>query len=216
MGISQGDLKVIRDDIVATVCPCWHAAPPCNLGQVSHGKLKAYEWRSCFEFNIPVSLLRIETWRNSSVTEVDSYREKLVHSTFLLATAICWATLHHMSDTHIEEYTKTMKNYLKTLKELQPTQRFRPNHINALLVSDYLCLYGPIQSWWMFPFERVIGDLQHISTNNKPGQWCLFPPGLRPSPENRRNGEDHVCCVLCQFIHEGNHSAAKWLEQMEG
>jgi hypothetical protein len=75
-----------------------------------------------------------------------------------------------MSDTHIEEYMKAMKNYLKTLKELQPTQRFRPNHINALLVGNYLRLYGPVQSWWMFPFERVIGDLQQISTNNKPGQ----------------------------------------------
>ena len=169
MGISQGDLKVIWDDIAATVWPCWHAAPPHNLGQVSHGKLKADEWRSCFEFNIPVSLLQIKTWHNSSATEVDSYREKLVHSTFLLATAIRWATSHHMSDTHIEEYTKTMKNYLKMLKELRPTQCFHPNHINTLLVGDYLRLYGPVQSWWMFPFERVIGDLQRISTNNKPG-----------------------------------------------
>ena len=26
----------------------------------------------------------------------------------------------------------------------------------------------------MFPFERVIGDLQCINTNNKPGQWYSF------------------------------------------
>ena len=215
IGISQDDLKVIRDDIAATVRPRWHAAPPGNLGQVSHGKLKADEWRSCFEFDIPVSLLRIETRRNSSATEVDTYREKLVHSTFLLATAIRWATSHRMSDTHIEEYTKTMKNYLKTLKELRPSQRFRPNHINALLVGDYLRLYGPVRSWWMFPFERVIGELQRISTNNKPGQWCSFPPGPKPLPEYRRNGEDHVYCVLYQFIHASDPSAAKWLVRVE-
>jgi len=34
IGISQDDLKVIRDDIAATVHPRWHAAPPGNLGQV--------------------------------------------------------------------------------------------------------------------------------------------------------------------------------------
>lgn len=113
MSISLDDLKVIREDIAATVRPRWHAAPPPNLGQVSHGKLKADEWRSCFEFDIPVSL---------PACNCDSLGN------------------------------------LKTLKELQPTKRLRPNHINALLVGDYLRLYGPVRGWWMFPFERVIGD----------------------------------------------------------
>ena len=63
-----------------------------------------------------------------------------------------------------------MKAYLETLKDLQPTQHLRPNHLNALLVGRYLRLYGPVHGWWMFPFERVIGDLQRVSTNNKPGE----------------------------------------------
>ncbi len=65
MGISQDELGMICDDIANTTHPCWHATPPANLGQVSYGKLKADEWRSCFEFNIPVSLLRIGTWGNA-------------------------------------------------------------------------------------------------------------------------------------------------------
>ena len=170
VGISQDDLKVIRDDIAATSRPRWHATPPANLGQVSHGKLKADEWRSCFEFDIPVSLLWIESHRNASATESDEHWAKLVHSTLLLAIAIRWATSHRMSATHVEEYQKAMKDYLETLKKIQPTQRLRPNHINALLVGDYLRLYGPIRGWWMFPFERVIGDLQSVKTNNKLGQ----------------------------------------------
>ncbi|KAH8999755.1 hypothetical protein EDB92DRAFT_1790170 [Lactarius akahatsu] len=175
MGISQDDLKVIQDDIVATVRPQWHAAPPADLGQVSHGKLKADEWRSCFEFDIPVSLLCIETQRIASGRPTDEHRAKLVHSTFLLATAIRWATSHRTLTMHIEKYTNTMKNYLKMLKDLHPNKRFRPNHVNALLISNYLCLYGPVRGWWMFPFERVIGDLQHSSTNNILGERCPFP-----------------------------------------
>jgi hypothetical protein len=169
MGISQDDLKAIRDDLAATIRPRWHAAPPANLGHVSHGKLKADEWRSCFEFDIPVSLLRIETRKSGSGEQRDGYRAKLVHSTFLLAIAIRWATSHQTSTKHAEKYTETMKSYLKTLKDLRPTERFRPNHFNALLIGRYLRLYGPARGWWMFPFERVIGDLQRSSTNNKPG-----------------------------------------------
>jgi len=196
MGISQDDLKVIRDDIAATVRPRWHATPPPNLGQVSHGKLKADEWRSCFEFDIPVSLLRIETQRIASGRQTDEYRAKLVHSTFLLATAIRWATSHRMSTKHIEQYTKTMKNYLKTLKDLRPNQRFRPNHVNALLIGKYLRLYGPVRGWWMFPFERVIGNLQRSSTNNKLGERCPFPAIVMILTITRTNGKDHVCSIL--------------------
>ncbi|KAI0280568.1 hypothetical protein BC826DRAFT_924322 [Russula brevipes] len=170
MGITQDDLKAIWDDIASTVRPRWHAAPPANLGQVFHGKLKADEWRSCFEFDIPVSLLRIETRRGASGTQTDEYRAKLVHSTFLLATAIRWATSYRTSAMHIKKYKSAMKDYLKILRELRPTQRFRPNHLNALLVADYLRLYGPVRGWWMFPFERVIGDLQRTNTNSQQGE----------------------------------------------
>jgi hypothetical protein len=175
MGISQGDLKVIQNDIATTICPCWHTAPPANLGHVSHGKLKADEWRLCFEFDIPVSLLHIETQCIASGKQTDKYRAKLVHSTFLLATVTHWVTSHHTSTNHIKNYTKSMKEYLEMLKDLRPNQRFRPNHINALLIGNYLRLYGPVHGWWMFPFERVIGDLQHSSMNYQLGERCPMP-----------------------------------------
>jgi hypothetical protein len=107
---------MIHDDIANTTRPHWHTAPPANLRQVSYGKLKADERRSCFEFDIPVSLLRIGTRGNASQT--DEYRVKLVHSTLVLAIVIRWATSHRVSAKHIEQYEKNMKDYLKTLKEL--------------------------------------------------------------------------------------------------
>src|SRR5216683_7371414 len=145
MGISQNKLVMICDDIANTTRPCWHATPLANFGQVSHGKLKANEWRLCFKFNIPMSLLWIGTWGNASQT--DEYRPKLVHSTLVLAIAIHWATSHHVSAKHIKQYKKNMKDYLKMLKELRPLQCFHPNHINALLISKYLRLYGPVRGW---------------------------------------------------------------------
>jgi hypothetical protein len=32
-----------------------------------------------------------------------------------------------------------------------------------------LLQYGPVPSWWTFPFERIIGMLQRIPNNGKNG-----------------------------------------------
>jgi hypothetical protein len=117
VGISQDNLKAIWDDIVATTRPHWHAAPPSNLGHVSHGKLKADEWRLCFKFNILISLLCIKTW-SALGKQMDKYHVKLVHSTFLLTIAIRWAAFYQTLTKHKEKYTETMRNYLETLKDL--------------------------------------------------------------------------------------------------
>ncbi|KAJ7202405.1 hypothetical protein GGX14DRAFT_370407 [Mycena pura] len=39
----------------------------------------------------------------------------------------------------------------------------------AFHIYDFLLLFGPIISWWTFPFERVIGFLQKINTNDHIG-----------------------------------------------
>ena len=64
-----------------------------------------------------------------------------------------------------------MHSYLSGLKELFPEYSLHPNHHMALHLRDYLLLYGPVHSWWTFPFERLIGILQRISTNYKIGRF---------------------------------------------
>ncbi|KAJ7602580.1 hypothetical protein FB45DRAFT_758086 [Roridomyces roridus] len=45
----------------------------------------------------------------------------------------------------------------------------RPNIHVAFHIYDFLLLFGPVISWWCFPFERVIGYLQKIHTTNRVG-----------------------------------------------
>ncbi|KAJ7193740.1 hypothetical protein GGX14DRAFT_378717 [Mycena pura] len=45
----------------------------------------------------------------------------------------------------------------------------RPNVHIAFHIYDFLVLFGPVISWWCFPFERVIGFLQKINTNDHIG-----------------------------------------------
>jgi len=67
-----------------------------------------------------------------------------------------------------------MQSYLKGLKELFPDYKLCPNHHMALHLHEYILFYGPVHSWWTFPFERVIGMLQRISTNYQPGKYTEF------------------------------------------
>ncbi|KAJ7783918.1 hypothetical protein DFH07DRAFT_727790 [Mycena maculata] len=39
----------------------------------------------------------------------------------------------------------------------------------AFHIYDFLLLFGPIISWWCFPFERLIGVLQRIKTSDQIG-----------------------------------------------
>jgi len=61
---------------------------------------------------------------------------------------------------------------LTHLYELHPhtaAHRKRPNVHAAFHIYDFLLLFGPVMSWWTFPFEHLIGVLQRINTNNKIG-----------------------------------------------
>ena len=33
-------------------------------------------------------------------------------------------------------------------------------------IYEFLDLWGPVYHWWCFPFERLIGSLQRLPTNN--------------------------------------------------
>ncbi|KIK52019.1 hypothetical protein GYMLUDRAFT_180723 [Collybiopsis luxurians FD-317 M1] len=45
----------------------------------------------------------------------------------------------------------------------------RPNIHAAGHVYDFLLLFGPVISWWCFPFEQLIRALQKINTNDHIG-----------------------------------------------
>jgi hypothetical protein len=185
-GVNLTELKRIHKFLSETTRPSWHTLPPSNLGEASHGKLKADQLRSCIEFDVPAAIAQI--WdhdsQESGAGEVVQRQKKLVHATMLLAIAICWATSYRTSELHAAHYMKCMVAYLNTLKELYPNLPWRPNHHAALHIGRFLLLFGPMHGWWMFVFERVIGKLQKINTNFKLGELGV------------------VICVECNLAQE--------------
>jgi hypothetical protein len=171
-GVNTKELKRIHKFLSETTRPTWHTPPPSNLGEASHGKLKADETRSSIEFDVPAALAQIwdHDTQQSEEDEGARRQKKLFHATMLLATAIRWATSYLTSELHATQYMTCMTAYLNTLKELYPNFPWRPNHHAALHIGPFLLLFGPMHGWWMFVFERVIGKLQKINTNYKLGE----------------------------------------------
>jgi hypothetical protein len=105
-------------------------------------------------------------------SDADTERKrKMVASTMALASAIRWGISHRTSRQHQAKYLEHIEIYLQSIRELRPELDLRPIHHNAIHFAEFLRAFGPSHGWWMFPFERMIGFLQQINTNNKSGKW---------------------------------------------
>ncbi len=162
-------MKALRTDIRDFVTPSWLTSIPTNLGEPSHGKLKADQWRTLGTVYLPVSLVRLWAPPHRDNPQ-QAGRQKLLSLTLSLISAINIASLRTTSRDKANLYTKYMTEYLEGLRNLMPDYQFRPNHHMAFHLSEYLLLYGPVHGWWTFPFERLIGLLQEILNNFKNGQ----------------------------------------------
>jgi hypothetical protein len=205
--LTKQELQTIQDSIKATTRPSWHCGPPSNLGDPSHGKLKADQWRSCIEFDLPVSLAKLfATNCSDSDLQQRDRQKRMLESTMFLAMAIRWGTSHRTSREHAEKYMEYMHAYLESLLHLYPSITLRPNHHAALHIGALLMRYGPVHGWWMFPFERVIGALQKTNTNYKMGKekklkQIRFGPLMIFTRSTRENDVNFtLCCCERQGI----------------
>ncbi|KDR74679.1 hypothetical protein GALMADRAFT_42003, partial [Galerina marginata CBS 339.88] len=141
-------LSKIREEIAVTLRPVWQAALPDTFGSPEHGKLKADQWRTVMEFDIPVSLIRALALRKPTGHIGEDAR------------------FHQF---HAEKYTFYMRRYLAGIRTLYPDYILKPNHHYALHIPDILTLFGPLHGTWAFFLERLIGRLQKMNTNCKIG-----------------------------------------------
>ena len=152
------------EDILATiesvVQPSWLTRAPV----LSHGKLKADDWRSLATTSFPVALIRL--WSHLA----DQKHVELLEMSLVLVSAIIVATSRVTSQQHADEYMRLMTRYRELMHRRFPDYQALPNHHMAMHIGEFLLMYGPVHSWWTYPFERVIGSLQRISTNYIPGK----------------------------------------------
>ena len=173
--LTKQDLSDIRHDIAATLRPVWQADLPDNFGCAEHGKLKADQWRTALEFDIPASLVKILAKRQSTgnITR-DMRARRIVEHTMDLSIAIAWGFSRRASTHHAERYAFYMTRYIAGIQELYPDYDLKPKHHYALHIPDVLVRFGPLHGVWAFGLERLIGRLQKLNSNYKTGNKFIL------------------------------------------
>jgi len=163
-------MRCIKDVIRDTVTPAWLESVPHNYGDAAAGTLKADEWCNLSTVFIPLALISMwgEGTSHESPEDAIKFRRILDH-TMLLVSAISLACMRTMTHMRATAYLNCMTQYMKDLVIIHPNINYRPNHHMSLHLPHFLRLFGPVRSWWCFPFERLIGQIQRLLSNHKFG-----------------------------------------------
>ncbi|KDR78692.1 hypothetical protein GALMADRAFT_64597 [Galerina marginata CBS 339.88] len=161
---------VIRD----MTTPSWLRSVPHNFGYTAAGSLKADEWRTMATVYLPVALVSLwgEGTTHASPRIASSARRALDH-TMALVSAISLACMRTMTESRRKSYRRYILSWMEDLTVVHPDAKHSVNGHMAIHIYDFLRFFGPVRSWWCFPFERVIGQLQRLPSNHKFGMSFL-------------------------------------------
>ena len=183
-------MRHIQSVIRETTIPSWIRSVPKNFGEAKAGTLKADEWRTLATIYLPLALVSV--WGEGSAHQSHEVKVRLravLDNTMALVSAIRIACSRTMTHSRIRAYCSCILTWLSTLPVALPDAKPVPNCHMACHIYDYLKLFGPVRSWWCFPFERLIGHLQRLPINHKFGMSLLrlythFDPSTRGAGTN--------------------------------
>ncbi|TFK50612.1 hypothetical protein OE88DRAFT_1736117 [Heliocybe sulcata] len=156
---NTADLGEIREAIRDTILPSWVDRPPTNLGDKSHGKLKADNWFILFSVMLPMALVELwtATGRDHDSLLLQNFYD-LVTCTNIVGS---YTTSNTMADTFLMHYIR----YRTSLQQLFPGSSSVPNHHYAMHYPELLKFWGPLMKISEFAYEHHNGMLQKIKTN---------------------------------------------------
>jgi hypothetical protein len=165
----------IKQVIAETQVPSWLNSVPYNFGDAGAGMVKADEWRNLSTIFLPLALIRMwgEGTQHPSSDIATKFRHILDH-TMLLVSAVSLACKHTMTAHRSAAYLQYMTQYIRDFLVIHIDINPRPNMHMAMHIPHFLHLFGPVRSWWCFPFERLIGQIQRLHSNHKFGNLCLL------------------------------------------
>ncbi|KDQ06156.1 hypothetical protein BOTBODRAFT_121839, partial [Botryobasidium botryosum FD-172 SS1] len=150
----------LLDALYRSTLPSWIGRIQRRIGVANQGKLKADEWQGAGTIHFPITLIRLWARKKGRYREM---LENFIH----LAAAVMIATMRTQNQARADQYTTHFLSYLKGLKTLYPRYKWPPTLHLSLHIPEFISLFGPVYSWWAFPFERYNGAIQKIPTNFK-------------------------------------------------
>jgi len=162
-------LSFIQHVIRYCTTASWLNSVPKNYGESNAGTIKADEWRTLSTVYLPIALIILWGDDDGCAPPSDSFLLKAIDHTMALFQATIIACRYTVTSARAEAYQKYYNQWVGNLHTLFPHTRegtARPNIHAGQHIYDFLLLFGPVISWWCFPFERLIGALQKINTND--------------------------------------------------
>ena len=157
------ELEALQSCICNMTLPTWVQRPPGNLGEASHGKLKAHEYLLLFSGIFP--LILPEFWHHPNLISDISHQHlecfyHLVSATNILSS---FKTSNSKADTYTQHYTQ----YYAAIQTLFPTHNCKPNHHYAMHNGDLMKYWGLLPVISEGFGEQINGMLQGIKTNRQ-------------------------------------------------
>ena len=128
-------------------------------------------------FTIYLPLALVSLWRDGMSHESPDDTSRLclvLDHTMALVSAITLACKRTMTQVRASAYHDCVATWLGNLTKIHLEACPQPNCHMALHIYDFLLLFGPVRSWWCFPFEQLIGQLQWLLSNHKLGMTDFF------------------------------------------
>jgi hypothetical protein len=167
-------IQHIQTVIKDTVTPSWLNSVPSNFGDSTAGTLKADEWCTLSTVYLPLALVSIWGAGSTHATpDIVAELQATLDHTMALFSAVHLVCMQTMTKARMLSYRTYIARYIRDLKKIHPRASNKTSHHMVLHIYDFLELFGPVCSWWCFPFERLIGILQRQPKNHKFGELVI-------------------------------------------
>ena len=157
------ELARVRSVVAEAAIPSWMERPPANLGEASHGKLKADLIRELFTIFLPLTLCDI--WGSTASNRNAELLQNFAHVVKFTTLFYSYRASNNMANAFHDNYL----SYLQSKARLFPSVPSVPNHHVALHLRDVMKYFGPLVMASEYVYEAAIGAFQSVNTNSRFG-----------------------------------------------
>ena len=171
----EAGLARIRLAIQEVITPAWVSSIPKNYGEAKAGTMSADQWWTLWRIYFPLSFLSLWGVGMPTAANDASKMGPVLDNVMSLVALTELACDHILTREKMTAYRECVRTHIDGLKFCFPGF-ILPSHHMAFHIYDFMQQFGPMRSWWCFPFERLIGVLQKIPHNHRfgayPSQAC--------------------------------------------
>jgi hypothetical protein len=156
-------LQELRELIKETTIPSDWTRVPKNIGESSHGSLKAAEWLLLYKLYIPMLMI-------ISRNESNLFPDDIFNNTFHLISALNISTSWTTNSQACNDFTRHWTKYRQISQKMFPNLDSRPNHHMSTHIPELMMRWGSAPSSTTWAYERLNGKFSSFGTNNSVGE----------------------------------------------